>query len=78
MDHPILSWAPITQDDVDSLNPLSSPEKHINLYPTRECFVLARERTEFLDLSEFDARTIRDIFNQTYSDCMIARSRWGG
>jgi hypothetical protein len=77
MDHPILSWAPFTQADVDSLNPLPSTEQHINLYPIRECYLLAQERTEELDLSEYYDRTIRDIFNKTYKDCVIARSRWG-
>ena len=77
MDHPILSWAPITQADVDAVNPLSPPVQHINLYPTRECFTLAQERTEFLDLSEYDDRTIRDMFNKTYRDCVTARARWG-
>ena len=77
MDHPILSWAPFTQADVDSINPLPSTEQHINLYPTRECFLLAEERTEVLDRADFDESTIRDIFNRTYKDCVISRSRSG-
>ena len=77
MEHPILSWAPFTQADVDSINPLPSTEHHINLYPTRKCFLLAQERTEVLNRAGFDDRAIEDIFNRTYKDCVIDRSRGG-
>ena len=77
IDHPILSWAPITQAEVDSVNPFSTPEHHMNLYPTRECFELAKERTDFLDQSDFDDRTLLTVFNGSYSDCVRAKDRWG-
>lgn len=67
MDHPILSWLPL--DKWGLVEGGSAPTRTAQ-FPDKDCFGLARERTEYLDKSEYDDADLRKIFALTYQDCV--------
>ena len=74
MDHPILSWLPLDRWGIvksDRITTSAAPQ-----FPDKQCFALAKERTEFLDQSEYSDEDLQKIFALTYHDCvMMERSR---
>jgi hypothetical protein len=75
LDHPILSWAPFTQTDIDSLNPVFVPEQRSNRYSVRNCYTLAQERTDVLDRREFNDDDLAIIFDKVYTGCVTDEAR---
>jgi hypothetical protein len=73
MDDPILSWLPLDQWGAVS----GSGPRFTSVDPRlsdKDCYVLAQERTEFLDRSEFDDADLRKIFTLNYRACVKAKN----
>ena len=74
LDHPILSWAPFSQADLDRLDPLSTSHPVVQRYVDPECKQLAHERTEYLDRNEYSDDELADLFKRNYHQCIAAKS----
>jgi len=74
MDHPILSWAPFTQADIDRLNPLSEV-RSADHYPDQRCRTIADQRTEYRD--QYAESNITDIYIRIYRTCLEDEKKYG-
>ncbi len=78
MDHPILSWAPFTQADIDKLNPLANATSAtISRYSNTSCRTQAEQRTEYLDSDQYGEDDIADIFDRIYRACVADEKKYG-
>ena len=78
MDHPILSWAPFTQADIDKLNPLANATSAtISRYSNTSCRTQAEQRTIYLDSDQYGEGDIADIFARIYRACAADEKKYG-
>jgi hypothetical protein len=78
MDHPILSWAPFTQADIDKLNPLAkATPATVGRYSNKACRTQAEQRTEYLDLDQYGEDDIANIFSRNYYTCVADEKKYG-